>query len=121
MKKILIAEDERDIRELVAFTLERHGFAVISSADGRTALELAAKEQPDLALLDVRMPRMDGYEVCRRIKADPTLTHIPVIFLSAKGQEAEVQAGLEAGAQAYIIKPFSMDDLISQIQKTLRA
>jgi DNA-binding response OmpR family regulator len=119
MKKILIAEDERDIRELVGFTLEHHGFEVISSADGRTALELAVREQPDLALLDVRMPRLDGYQVCRQIKADPALAHIPVIFLSAKGQEAEVQAGLEAGAQAYIVKPFSMDDLISQIQKIL--
>ncbi|MFN2149146.1 MAG: response regulator transcription factor [Anaerolineales bacterium] len=121
MTKILIAEDERDIRELVTFTLEHNGYAVVSSADGHTALELAARESPDLALLDVRMPRLDGYEVCRRIKADPELKHIPVVFLSAKGQEAEVQAGLEAGAQAYIIKPFSMKELITQIEQVLTA
>ena len=121
MTKILIAEDERDIRELVCFTLEHNGYTVISSADGRTALELAASETPDLVLLDVRMPRLDGYEVCRRIKADPDLRDIPVVFLSAKGQEAEVQAGLEAGAQAYIIKPFSMNELITQIEQTLNS
>jgi len=119
MTKILVAEDERDIRDLVKFTLEHRGYTVVSSADGLSALELAASERPDLVLLDVRMPRMDGYEVCRQIKANPALKHIPVVFLSAKGQEAEVQAGIEAGAQAYIVKPFSMDRLISQIEQTL--
>jgi len=119
MKKILIAEDERDIRELVTYTLEHHGYAVVASADGQRALELIASERPDLALLDVRMPRIDGYEVCRRLKADPQLQDIPVIFLSAKGQDSEVQAGLAAGAQAYIVKPFTMDRLISQVQETL--
>jgi CheY-like chemotaxis protein len=119
MIKILIAEDERDIRELVGITLEHNGYSVVSSADGLSALEMTASEHPDLVLLDVRMPRLDGYEVCRRIKADPQLKHIPVIFLSAKGQEAEVQAGIDAGAQAYIRKPFSMSELINQIQQTL--
>ncbi len=115
MAKILIAEDERDIRDLIAFTLRFNGYEVVAARDGEQALILVAAEQPDLVLLDVRMPRMTGYEVCRRIKADKSVRHIPVVFLSAKGQESEVQAGMEAGAVDYILKPFSPSELIARV------
>ena len=111
MAKILIAEDERDIRDLIIFTLTYAKHEVIAVANGEEVLESVRREQPELILLDVRMPRMTGYEACRRLKADPTLRHIPVVFLSAKGQETEVQTGLEAGAAEYILKPFSPDQL----------
>jgi CheY-like chemotaxis protein len=119
MAKILIAEDERDIRELVTFTLQYGGHNVVAATNGEEALEAAQRELPDLILLDVRMPRMTGYEVCRRVKADPTLRHIPVVFLSAKGQELEVETGLEAGAAEYILKPFSPDQLNKKIAELL--
>ncbi len=120
MAKILIAEDERDIRDLVAFSLRHMGHDVIVTIDGESALEQVYAERPDLVLLDVRMPRMDGYEVCRRIKSDPSLEAIPVAFISAKGQEGEVAQGMEAGAQAYILKPFSLDELQFSVRNLLK-
>jgi len=119
MAKILIAEDEPDIRELIAFTLSFAGHEVISGSNGEEAVQLARQNIPDLVILDVRMPRMTGYEACQQIKNDADLNHIPVIFLSAKGQEAEMQAGLDAGCVEYIVKPFSPDQLTHQIQNVL--
>lgn len=119
MAKILVAEDERDIRELIEFALQYNGHEVLTAVDGLSAWDLIVAEQPDLVLLDVRMPRMDGYEVCRRIKRSEKLQHIPVAFLSAKGQEAEVQAGLNAGAEEYILKPFSLEQLDQAIERLL--
>ncbi len=119
MAKILVAEDERDIRELIEFALQYNGHEVLTAIDGLSAWDLIVAEQPDLVLLDVRMPRMDGYEVCRRIKRSEKLQHIPVAFLSAKGQEAEVQAGLDAGAEEYILKPFSLEQLDQAIERLL--
>jgi CheY-like chemotaxis protein len=124
MAKILIAEDEPDIRNLITFTLRFAGYEVIDTQNGIEALELLSEmalvnELPDLILMDVRMPRMTGYEVCERIKADEALKALPVVFLSAKGQEAEVQAGLDAGALAYIVKPFSPDELTANVASFL--
>jgi CheY-like chemotaxis protein len=119
MARILIAEDERDIRELISFTLQFAGHKVTSTANGEEALETARQEIPDLILLDVRMPKMTGYEACKQIKADASLAHIPVVFLSAKGQEEEIQTGLEAGAAAYILKPFAPDDLTHRVAEIL--
>jgi CheY-like chemotaxis protein len=119
MARILIAEDERDIRELITFTLRFAGHEVISTVNGAEALDIARQEIPDLILLDVRMPKMTGYEACKQIKADANLQHIPVAFLSAKGQEEEIQTGLAAGAVAYILKPFAPDDLTSRVGKIL--
>lgn len=119
MAKILIAEDERDIRELVVFTLEFGGFEVIAATNGQEAVELARQHRPDLILLDVRMPKMSGYEACRLLKAQEETRTIPVVFLSAKGQEAEIREGLAAGADAYILKPFAPDELIQQIRALL--
>ena len=119
MAKILIAEDERDIRELVSFSLQFGGFTVVQAANGAEAVEQAQKELPDLILMDVRMPKMTGYEACRQMKTIPELSDIPVVFLSAKGQEAEIQTGLEAGAEEYILKPFAPDELVKQVQAVL--
>ena len=92
MAKIVIAEDERDIRDLITFTLQFAGHEVIATSNGAEAVEAVKREKPDLVLMDVRMPRMTGYEACRRLKADPETAHIPVVFLSAKGQESEVHS-----------------------------
>ncbi|MFP3854186.1 MAG: response regulator transcription factor [Anaerolineales bacterium] len=119
MTKILVAEDERDIRELINFTLRLRGYEVVLARDGEEALELALKEHPDLVLLDIRMPRMSGYEVCQLIKDNEATKHIPVVFLTAKGQESEVQQGMKAGATDYILKPFSPDTLVERLQKHL--
>lgn len=119
MAKILIAEDERDIRELINLTLTFSGHEVIAAANGEEALNLARQALPDLILLDVRMPKMNGYEACTQMKADPALAHIPVVFLSAKGQESEVQTGIGLGAVDYILKPFSPDQLIECVRVIL--
>ena len=119
MAKILIAEDERDIRDLITFTLRFAGYDVVAAANGEEALEQALKEKPDLILMDVRMPRMTGYEACKRMKADDSIKHIPVAFLSAKGQESEVQTGLDLGAVEYILKPFSPDQLTDRVRVLL--
>ena len=119
MAKILVAEDERDIRDLISFTLQFAGHQVITANNGEEAVQLALKEIPDLVLTDVRMPKMTGYEACKLIKADPTTQHIPVIFLSAKGQEAEVQTGLDSGADEYLLKPFAPDQLTRKVAEIL--
>jgi len=119
MAKILIAEDERDIRDLVAFTLRFAGHEVTTASNGEEALELTQKVGPDLILMDVRMPRMTGYEACRALKANPDLKDIPVVFLSAKGQEAEIQQGLNAGAEEYLLKPFAPDQLTERVKSIL--
>jgi CheY-like chemotaxis protein len=119
MTKILIAEDERDIRDLVAFSLKFGGFDVVQASNGAEAVERAQTELPDLILMDVRMPKMTGYEACRALKAMPTMQHIPIVFLSAKGQESEIQQGVEAGAEEYILKPFAPDELTKQIKTVL--
>ena len=119
MAKILIAEDERDIRDLVAFTLRFAGHEVAAASNGEEAVQLAPKEKPDLILMDVRMPRMTGYDACRVMKADPNLRDIPVVFLSAKGQENEIQTGLEVGAEEYLLKPFAPDQLTERVKAIL--
>ncbi len=120
MAKIVIAEDERDIRDLIVFTLQFAGHQVLAATNGEEAVALARQEQPDLVILDVRMPKMTGYEACRRIKALPETAAIPVVFLSAKGQDAEVEEGLAAGAQDYILKPFSPDQLTRRVAEILQ-
>ena len=119
MAKILIAEDEPDIRELVAFMLRFAGYEVMAASNGEEAVQAAARELPDLVLLDVRMPRMTGYDACRIMKANPDLHDVPIVFLSAKGQEAEIQSGLEAGAEEYLLKPFSPDELTNRVRTIL--
>ena len=119
MAKILIAEDERDIRDLVAFTLRFAGHEVFTAANGEEAVEMAANVNPDIILMDVRMPRMTGYEACKVMKQNVDLRDIPGVFLSAKGQEAEIQQGLDAGAEEYLLKPFAPDQLTSRVKVIL--
>ncbi|MEJ5311280.1 MAG: response regulator [Anaerolineae bacterium] len=120
MVKILVAEDERDIRELIAFTLRFAGFEVELASNGAEAVEKVSASIPDLILMDVRMPRMTGYQACEALKQNPATHDIPVVFLSAKGQESEIQEGLEAGAKEYILKPFAPDELTAQVHRILR-
>ena len=120
MIRILIAEDERDIRDLITFTLRFAGYEVIPTANGEEALQRAKVELPDLIMMDVRMPKMTGYEACKLMKEDERLKNTPVVFLSAKGQESEVQTGLEAGAVEYILKPFSPDQLTERVRILLQ-
>ena len=125
MAKILIAEDELDIRNLITFTLRFAGHEIIATSNGAEAVEktMELAEQgdlPELILMDVRMPRMTGYEACKRIKADERLAHIPVAFLSAKGQESEVKEGFDVGAVDYIVKPFAPDQLTSKVDELLK-
>ena len=117
--KILVAEDEKDIRELVLFTLRFAGYDVWTAKDGVEAVEIAQKVLPDLVLMDVRMPRMTGYEACEAMKQMEGLKDIPIVFLSAKGQETEIQQGLKAGAVAYILKPFAPADLTARVKELL--
>jgi len=119
MARILIAEDEPDIRELVAFTLRFAGHEVITTSNGEEALQQASQIIPDLILMDVRMPRMTGFEACRAMKTNPALKDIPVVFLSAKGQDSEIQSGLDAGAEEYILKPFAPDQLTERVKAIL--
>lgn len=120
MPKILVADDERDIRELIGFTLRFAGFEVVLVADGIEAVARALLEQPDLILLDVRMPRVTGYDVCRQLKENPATSGIPIVFLSAKGQVGEIRKGLDSGAVDYIVKPFAPDDLTNQVRDILQ-
>ncbi|MDH5606180.1 MAG: response regulator transcription factor [Anaerolineae bacterium] len=119
MAKILIAEDEPDIRDLITFTLRFAGHEVIATPNGAEAYEKAKEVIPDLIMMDVRMPRMTGYEACRKMKEIDALKPVPVVFLSAKGQESEVQAGLDAGAVEYILKPFAPDQLTAKVKSLL--
>jgi DNA-binding response OmpR family regulator len=118
--KVLVAEDERDIRELIGFTLRFAGIDVVLTKNGVEAIELARQTQPDLILLDVRMPKMTGYEACRALKSHPDTNQIPIVILSAKGQEGEIQEGLDAGADHYIVKPFAPDELTDRVKSILR-
>lgn len=120
MAHILVAEDERDIRELINFTLVFAGHQVTQAANGAEALELAPKVKPDLIMMDVRMPKMTGYEACRQMKLIDEIRDIPVVFLSAKGQDEERQTGIDAGAVAYITKPFAPEELTRQIGDILK-
>ena len=119
MARILIAEDEPDIRELVAFTLRFAGHEVTATANVEVALQQASQIIPDIIIMDVRMPRMTGYDACRAMKADPILKDIPVVFLSAKGQDSEIQTGLDAGAEEYLLKPFAPDQLSERVKVIL--
>jgi len=116
---ILLAEDESDIRFVIRIALEDEGHRVVAVDDGQAAVERALAEPFDVVLLDVMMPRLDGLGACRQLKADPRTSHIPVIFLTARSQQTEVQAGLGIGALGYIIKPFDAFTLASEITALL--
>jgi DNA-binding response OmpR family regulator len=118
-KKVLVAEDEPDIRGLIVFSLQYAGYQVVEALNGDEAVRLAESEQPDLILLDVRMPRMNGYEACSVLKSQDSTRGIPIVFLSARGQETEIKQGLELGAEEYILKPFAPDELYERVGNIL--
>ncbi|HET9489904.1 MAG TPA: response regulator [Methylomirabilota bacterium] len=117
--RVLLIEDEPHILLSLEFLLERAGYETASATDGEEGLALARRLRPDVVLLDVMMPKRNGYEVCQAIKADPELRAIPVIMLSAKGQEVEVMKGLELGAAAYVTKPFGNAEILESIRAVL--
>ena len=116
---VLVADDDDDIRDLVAFRLDRAGYEVLRAGDGQQALDLAKEHVPDLAVLDVMMPKLTGYDVTRELRADAATSRIPVILLTARVQEADVARGFEAGADDYDKKPFSPQELKARVQAVL--
>jgi two-component system alkaline phosphatase synthesis response regulator PhoP len=120
MPRILVVDDEKNILELVRFNLEREGYQVITSLDGVRGLELARSENPDLIVLDVMLPEMNGLEVCRELHQDPATKKIPIIMLSARADELDRVLGLEMGADDYVTKPFSPRELVARIKARLR-
>lgn len=119
-KKILVVDDEKDIVEMVSYNLARNGYQPLSAHNGHDALALAEKERPDLIILDLMMPGLDGNEVTRRLKADPNTAHIPVLMLTARSEETDVVVGLSIGADDYVTKPFSMKILLARLATIFR-
>jgi two-component system phosphate regulon response regulator PhoB len=119
-ERILVVDDERDILELVEYNLKKEGFAVTCVASGEEAVAAARNRLPDLIVLDLMLPGVDGLEVCRRLRAEPATRHIPIVMLTAKGGEADIVAGLELGAADYVTKPFSPRVLTARLRAVLR-
>ena len=119
-KHILVVEDEDDILELLRYNLTREGFSVATATRGEDALKAAAQKRPDLILLDLMLPGLNGLEVCRLLKAEAQTASIPIVMVTAKSEEADIVVGLEVGADDYVTKPFSMKVLISRVRVTLR-
>src|SRR4030042_1211481 len=118
-KKILVVDDEVDLVETLRFPLELEGFDVIVSYNGEDALNQAREKNPDLILLDIMLPKLDGYKVCRLLKFDERYKHIPILMLTAKTQEKDKLIGKETGADEYITKPFDIDDLMKKVKAYL--
>jgi len=117
---ILVADDEPDVLFMTSFSLRSlGGYRVLEAHDGQEALEIAIRERPDLIVMDIKMPRMTGYEACRRIRAEPGLHDVPVVLLSAKGQKAEIEEGWEVGATDYMLKPYAPATLIGRVRELL--
>jgi len=120
MKKVLLIEDDSDLFALLKYNLEKEGFALVGSQTGRGATELCLRERPDLILLDIMLPDADGLDICKSIRANIGLVHVPIIFLTARASEADRIVGLELGANDYIVKPFSIRELIARIKVHFR-
>lgn len=120
MANVLVVDDDEDIRDIVALRLGVVGHTVRQASNGDECLEAIESERPDIILLDIQMPRMNGIDVCRNIKANPEFSLIPVLLLTARGQESDVSKGFDAGADDYIVKPFSLQELQSRVERFLR-
>ena len=119
-KRVLVVDDDRVIQQLLEVNLELEGYEVAGTAfDGRQAIAMAEELRPDLILLDIMMPKMDGLEVCRHLKADPELAKIPIVLLSARAQDMDIREGLEIGANAYLTKPFDPVELLDVVGRLL--
>jgi len=120
MRKIALIEDDADLYSLVKYNLEKEGFAFVGMQTGRSALEFLRREKPDLAILDIMLPDVDGLEICKAIRSSPELSQVPVIFLTARASEADRIIGLELGANDYIVKPFFVRELVARVKTQLR-
>jgi DNA-binding response OmpR family regulator len=116
---ILVADDEQDIRELVAYRLSRSGYTIIEARDGEEAFQLAADQSPDMAVLDVMMPRLNGFDLTERLRLTPATERLPILLMSASVQEADISRGFAAGADGYLTKPFTPDQLLTRVQDVL--
>jgi CheY-like chemotaxis protein len=116
---ILVADDDGDVRELVVFRLERAGYRVVTAADGQEAVEVALERSPDVCVIDVMMPKLDGYQVTERLRASPGLAEVPIVLLTASVEDAAVSRGFEVGASDYIKKPFGQHELLERIAAAL--
>jgi len=119
-KKILVVDDESNVREIVKMRLTINGYSVITAADGLEGLNMARSEKPDLIVLDVMLPKMDGFKVCRMLKGDEQYQNIPIILFTAKVQESDRQTGEAQGADAYLTKPYKPEELIAKIKEFLK-
>jgi len=117
---ILLIEDEENIIELVKYNLEKEGYGVLSALKGEEGLELARKKKPDLLILDLMLPEIDGFEICKILKQNSQTAYLPIIILTAKGEEADKIVGLELGADDYVTKPFSPRELVARVKAILR-
>jgi len=120
MRRILVIEDDKDIVELVRYNLEKDGFQVGTAADGATGLSQLRKSLPDLLVLDLMLPKLSGLEICKEVRKDVTLNRLPILILTAKGEEADRIVGLELGADDYVTKPFSPRELVARVKALLR-
>ncbi len=118
--RVLIVEDESDIANLIHFHLSKEGYAATIAPNGRRALELVEQERPELVILDIMLPDLDGLEVCRKIKRDPVSQRVPILMVSARGEESDIVVGLELGAEDYVTKPFSPRVLMARVKAVLR-
>ncbi len=119
-KHVLVIEDDKDILELITYNLEREGYEVTGVTTGEDGVDAARSDKPDLVLLDLMLPGIDGLEVCRRLKADPDTAHLPIVMVTAKGEESDIITGLELGADDYVTKPFSPKVLTARIRAIQR-
>ena len=120
MKKILVVDDEKDLLDLVKRVLSREGFEVITALDGKEGLAKVYSEAPDLMILDINMPVMDGWEVCQKIRGDPLYKHLPIIMLTVRRTKADQVKGLDIGGDEYITKPFYPTELIARVKTVLQ-
>ena len=116
---ILVADDEQDIRELVAYRLSRAGYTIIEARDGQEAFELAVDQSPDMAVLDVMMPRLNGFDLTDRLRHTPATQRLPILLMSASVQEVDISRGFAAGADGYLTKPFTPDQLLTRVRDVL--
>jgi DNA-binding response OmpR family regulator len=119
-RTLLVVEDDAALRDTIAYNLRREGYHVVTAADGVAALQLAAQQPPSLVLLDLMLPRLDGLDVCRQLRAKPETAHVPILMLTARGEESDKVVGLELGADDYVTKPFSWNELRARVRALLR-
>ena len=119
-KKILVVDDEKDLVELIAFNLEQEGYTVFKAWDGEQAMELVRTIKPDLIVLDLMLPGLSGFDICRRLRSKAETEHMPIVMVTAKGQDVDKIVGLELGADDYITKPFSVRELVARVRAILR-